>query len=59
MPNFQCSFGEVMKLFFVEKIPKAHIPMAHVSLFIAYTNFHLGFTSAQVVKAQHSFNDAL
>ncbi len=33
--------------------------MVHVPQFIAYTNFPLGFTSEQVVDAQHSFYDAL
>ncbi len=33
--------------------------MEHVPQFIAYTNFPLGFTSKQVVEAQHSFYDTL
>ncbi len=33
--------------------------MEHVPQFIAYTNFPLGFTSKQVVEAQHSLYDAL
>ncbi len=31
----------------------------HVPSFIAYTNFPFGFTSEQVMEAQHSFNDTL
>ncbi len=54
MPHFQCSFREGMEVLVVKKTPKTHIQMAHVPQFIAYTNFPLGFTSEQVVEAQHS-----
>ncbi len=50
---------EVSQFFVVKKTPKAHIQMVHVPQFIAYTNFPLGFTSEQVVEAQHSFYDVL
>ncbi len=48
-----------MEVFVVKKTPKAHIQMVHVPQLIAYTNFPLGFTSEQVVEAQHSLYDAL
>ncbi len=48
-----------MEVFVVKKTPKAHLQLMHVPLFIAYTNFPFGFTSEQVMEAQHSFNDAL
>ncbi len=47
-----------MEVFVVKKTPKAHMQMVHAPQFIAYTNFLLGFTSEQVVAAQHSFCDA-
>ncbi len=48
-----------MEVVVVKKTPKAHLQMVHVAQFNAYTNFPLGFTSEQVVEAQHSFYDAL
>ncbi len=48
-----------MEVFVVKKMPKAHIQLMHVPQFIAYTDFPLGFTSGQVMEAQHSFNDTL
>ncbi len=57
--HFWCSFREVMEHFVVKKTSKDHIQVVHVPQFIAYTNFSLGFTSEQVVEAQHSFYDAL
>ncbi len=57
--HFYCSFRKVMEVFVVKKTPKAHIQLMHVPQLIAYTNFPLGFTSEQVMEAQHSFNDTL
>ncbi len=48
-----------MEVFVIKKTLKAHLLIVHVPQFIAYTNFLLGFTSEQVVEAQHSFYDAL
>ncbi len=48
-----------MEVFVVKKTPKAHIQLMHVPQFIAYTNIPLGFTSEQVMEAQHSLNDTL
>ncbi len=59
MAHFQYSFREVMEVFVVKKTPKAHIQLMHAPQFTAYTNFPLGFTSEQVMKAQHSFDDTL
>ncbi len=59
MANFQRSFREVMEIFRVNETPKAHILMVHVPQFIAYMDLPLGFTSEQVVEAQHACYDAL
>ncbi len=48
-----------MHVFVVKKTPKANIQMVFILQFITYTNFSLGFTSEQVVEAQHSFYDTL
>ncbi len=48
-----------MEIFVVKKTPKAHIQMVHFPQFIAYTKFSLGFSSEQVVEAEHTFYDAL
>ncbi len=48
-----------MHVFEVKKSPKVNIQMVLIPQFIAYTDFPLGFTSEQVVEAQHPFYDTL
>ncbi len=59
MADFQRSFREVMEIFRVNETLKERILMVHVPQFIAYMDLPLGFTSEQVVEAQHACYDAL
>ncbi len=55
MAHFHCCSREVMGVFVVKKMPKAHIKIMHFPQFTAHTNYPLGFTIDQVVEAQHAF----
>ncbi len=48
-----------MEICRVKETPKAHILMMYFPQFIAFMNLPQGFTSEQVVEAQHACYDAL